>query len=177
MNESADFRGTSAAFLAHRHDLQAFVLSMTRDPVLTEDILQDVWVKLAEAASQGTRIDHMHGWCRAVAKHAILRHWQRAGRERAADAEIIELIDGAFDRKRRDDDSWAHHLEALRGCLGALQAAARRLVEARYVRGLGAEEIATAEGSSYDAVMMRLTRLRQALKQCVVNRMADGDPA
>nr|MBA3710260.1 sigma-70 family RNA polymerase sigma factor [Planctomycetota bacterium] len=75
MGDTDHFRAASAEFLAHRHDLQAFLLSMTRDRPLAEDILQDVWVKLAQAVNEGTRVDNVPAWCRTVAKHAILRHW------------------------------------------------------------------------------------------------------
>ncbi|MBA2481891.1 MAG: sigma-70 family RNA polymerase sigma factor [Planctomycetes bacterium] len=172
MSPSDHFRTASAEFLAHRHDLQAFVLGMTRDHALAEDILQDAWVQLAQAIADGTIIDNVPGWCRTVAKHAILRHWKRAGRERAADAEVMDLLEQGFRERAPDDGSWTAHIEALRTCVSTMQSAVRRLVESRYLDGQRAEDIAAAEGSTYEAVMMRLSRARQALRHCVEKRLA-----
>ena len=113
----------SSEFLAGRHELMAFVYGLVRDPQAAEDIFQEVWIRLAEAAEQETVADPP--------------------------------------RKR-----------ALVDCVKGLPEKSRAVLELKYDRGLAGSEVATALGSTYDAVMRMLSRVRKVLVRCVEKKLA-----
>ncbi len=169
---AGDLREATAGFLANRHELMAFLLGLTRDPHVADDILQETWLHLERHFENGGRIDNLAAYCTTVAKHAVLRHWRRQGRERPFDERIVELLAGDF---AEDPPAWPERLDALRRCLGQLSAAHRSLLEQRYVSGRTNQAIAEGLRLGLDALNMRLLRLRQVLRRCVDQRLAEAE--
>lgn len=162
----------SSAFLAYRHDLQAYIRGMTGDPVLAEDILQDVWLALADASTKEQRIENLPAWCRSVAKHAILRHWRSSSRQRyVQDETILDLVADGFGSSLEDPDGTTARIAALQDCLGRLQDRGRRLLERRHLDGASPEAMAAEERTTVKALLMKLSRLRDSLRDCVTNRL------
>ncbi len=158
----------TTAFLTIHPDLAAFVLALTHDPHLTEDICQEAWVRLEQQITAGRSIENVAGYCRTIAKHAIMKHWQRQGRERPSGEKIIDLLADGFEAEPPDD---GERLGALRQCLQGLDEPARALLQQRYIDRRPAQSIAERIGVTLEALNMRLMRIRQALKQCVAKRL------
>jgi DNA-directed RNA polymerase specialized sigma24 family protein len=57
----------STRFVVERHYLMGFIYGMVRDLAAAEDILQEVWIRLAEAAERDEPIHDPAKWCRGVA--------------------------------------------------------------------------------------------------------------
>jgi RNA polymerase sigma-70 factor, ECF subfamily len=165
-------RRATVAFLAHRHELMAFSLGLTRDPHVAEDILQETWLHLERHIANGGSVEDVPAYCAAIAKNAVMRHWRKAGRERPLDSRIVELLATGFSD---EPAGWPDRLGALRRCLGTLSTPNRALLEERYVEGRSHQDIAERLRLSLDALAMRLMRLRQALKRCVAQRLAQAE--
>jgi RNA polymerase sigma-70 factor (ECF subfamily) len=165
-------RRATVAFLAHRHDLMAYSLGLTRDPDVAEDILQETWLHLERHVSNGGSIEDVPAYCAVIAKNAVIRHWRKAGRERPLDSRIVELLATGFSD---ESTGWPDRLGALRRCLGTLSAPNRAMLEERYVDGRSNQDIADRLRLSLDALAMRLMRVRQALKRCVSQRLAQAE--
>lgn len=161
----------SAQFLAHRHELMAFLMSLDPDPVLAEDILQETWLALAAELRLGRSIDNIPAWSRTVARRAWIRHRRAARRERPDDQAIARLLDRAFAAAPRGPELWAEHLSALRNCMQRLSEAARALLGGRYVEGLTVGELARRTSVNEAAVLMRLSRVRAGLRTCIERRV------
>ncbi|MFM2091424.1 MAG: hypothetical protein RLZZ127_1925, partial [Planctomycetota bacterium] len=145
-------------FLAHRHELMAYLLALDPDPILAEDILQEVWLHLAKEARLGRDIAHVPAWCRTVARHAWIRHRRVARRERPDDGAMAELIDRAFADQSRDGETWTLHLRALRACLDGIDRSTRRLLTRRYVDAADTRTLAEEFAAAEPTLLMRLSR-------------------
>jgi RNA polymerase sigma-70 factor (ECF subfamily) len=167
-----NLRQATVAFLAHRHELMAFSLGLTRDPHVAEDILQETWLHLERHIANGGSITNVAAYCAVIARNAIVRHWRDTGRERPLDAQIVDLLVTGF---THEPSGWPDRLAALRRCLGALSVANRALMDQRYVEGRSNQDIADRLRVSLDALAMRLMRVRQGLKRCVAQRLAQAE--
>ncbi len=169
-------RRLSGQFLANRHRLMAFITGLTRDPNLAEDILQETWMKLAEAAQKETVIEDPAGWCRTVAKNFVLMRWRKERSDKVVvDSRLVDLAERAFRERDPDADAWEDHRRALIACVKELPEGARRMLTLRYERNLPVTGVARELRKTADAVMMALSRLRRALAGCVQRRMTAPD--
>jgi RNA polymerase sigma-70 factor (ECF subfamily) len=57
-------------------------------------------------------------------------------------------------------------------CVKGLPEKSRQVLQLKYEEGLPGIEVAGRLGSTYDAVMRTLSRVRQALAKCVQKRLA-----
>lgn len=165
----------SARFLANRHELMAYLMSLDPDPVLAEDILQEVWLALAKEAAEGRLIHQLPAWCRAVGRHAWIKQRRAQRRERPDDAAVAELLDRAFAQEPREPEAWSQQLQALRSCLERLGAPARHLLQRRYVDDADTATLAGELAAAEETVLMRLSRVRGRLRQCVEGRLGGAD--
>jgi RNA polymerase sigma-70 factor (ECF subfamily) len=169
-------RQLSTGFMAERHALLGFIYGMVRDLAVAEDLLQEVWIRLAEAAERGTRIGDPAKWCRGVAKNLILHYWRaRRGAKVVADSELLDLAEQALNEH---PDPWADRRQALLECIDRLPAASKRLLEMKYDQGLSFAAMAGRLHRSVDSLKMALSRLRRALLECAERRLrlAESNP-
>jgi RNA polymerase sigma-70 factor, ECF subfamily len=154
----------AARYMAQRHALTAFIEGLVRDPAAAEDIFQEVWIRLAEAAEKGVEIDDLPRWCRGVARNLILHYW----RDRRGDREvtrIVEFVETAF--AENEGAVELDRRKALAGCIDRLPDHARDLLRMKYDQGRSIAEIGRILKRSLSGVMVSLTRLRHALSDCV----------
>lgn len=168
----ATLKDLSSRFLAGRRELMAFVFGLVRNAQVAEDIFQEVWIRLAEASESGTDIREPEKWCRGVARNLILHHWrEKRGAKVVADSRIIELAEKAFDEREaagRDPS----RKTVLAECVKSLPEKSRRVLKLKYDQSLPGIEVASELGSTYDAVMRTLSRIRQVLARCVEKKLA-----
>jgi RNA polymerase sigma-70 factor (ECF subfamily) len=158
----------AAEFMRQRHALTAFIEGLVRDPAAAEDIFQEVWIRLAEAAEKGTPIENLPRWCRGVAKNLILHHWRdRRSEKQVPDSRIADFVEKAFAEQEEMVEGWLARRTALARCLDQLPDHARDLLRMRYDQGRSMAEIGRALRRSLNGVMVSLSRLRHALSDCV----------
>jgi RNA polymerase sigma-70 factor (ECF subfamily) len=99
-------------------------------------------------------------WLIGVARHKLVDHWRRVGREERRFA-VAEA------RSDLVDDPWAHHLdtEAAYAALARLSAHQRAALSLRYLDGLPVAEVATFLGRSVHATETLLVRAKAALRR------------
>ncbi len=175
--ESEIIQRAAAEFIHDRHRLGAFVGVMLRDAYAADDVIQEVWVRLAAEVEKGTVIESQPAWCRGVAKNLILKHWRRQRDAKVfADSEVLEVflarVDQAFAETDDSGDLWERRQQALDDCVATLPEKSRRLLSLRYEGRVPVEEVARRVGQSFDAVTKALYRLRQALSDCVERKLS-----
>ena len=163
-------------FIADRRPLEAFIYGLLRDAQTAEDVLQEVWVRLAGEVQKGTRIENQAGWCRGVARYLVLRHWEKQRTAHVlADSALLELLlvraEQAFAEGDSAVDAWAERQKALDECVGALPERSFRLLHLKYNTRTQLTDIATTLGQSLAAVKKALFRLRGALLQCIERKL------
>jgi len=159
----------SARFVAERHYLMGFIYGMVRDLAAAEDILQEVWIRLAEAAERGESILEPGRWCRGVAKNLILHYWRDKRTAKViADSELLDIVEKAFEE---NEEPWLERRQALMKCIDGLPGKSKQLLRLKYDQGLSFADMAQRLRRSKDSLKMALHRVRQALVACVEKRL------
>lgn len=167
-------KALSARFMAERHALMGFIYSMVRDLAGTEDILQEVWIRLAEAAERGEVIAEPGKWCRGVAKNLILHYWRdKRTAKVVADSELLDLVEQAFNEQTKAADD---RRQVLMECIDRLPEKSKRLLQMKYEQGLSFAAMAERLQRSLDSLKMALCRVRQALLECAEKRLRVAEP-
>jgi len=171
--------GDKQAFgeLVRRHErrLRGFAACyvQSREDVL--EIVQDAFVNAFEHLA-GFDVDREFGpWLRVVCRNRIRNFYRDNARARAAgvtllDEAIEEQVAAQAPEAAPSEDA-AHRITALRVCIGKLRGTQQQLVELRYRQGVTVLAIAEKLKRSPTAVSMRLVRLRDALRKCMIRAL------
>lgn len=102
-------------------------------------------------------------WLIGVARHKLVDHWRRQGRERDADHSVDEPV-----------DEWDVHLDQLtaHATLAELGAHHRSALTLRYLDGLPVREVAACLGRTEGATEVLLVRAKAAFRARYDNGMA-----
>jgi RNA polymerase sigma-70 factor, ECF subfamily len=159
-------------FLANRHSLFAFIYGFVRHTHDAEDIFQEVWVRFSEALSRGTEMEDPAKWCRGTARNLILHYWRDRQRDKVVvDQELMELVEQSFAEQAVRQDYWLARQQALRECVEELPEHSKRLLRLKYDQGLPAQTVAEELLQSAAAVLMALSRVRRALRECARQKL------
>jgi len=174
---SDSIQQAAAEFIRDRHRLGAFVNGLLRDGHVAEDVIQEVWVRLAAEVEKGTAIENQPAWCRGVARNLILKHWRgQKSAKVVANSEVMEAflaqVERAFSESDDSADEWERRQQALDECVASLPEKSRRMLSLRYEARASVEEVASEVGQSFNAVTKALYRLRRALSDCVERKLS-----
>lgn len=166
-------RRLTMAWVGAQPAVAAFIASLVRSPVESEEVLQ----RTASAA-----VERFHGydqarpfvaWALGLARVEVMRHRDVAARRPSSlSPEAIEALLPAFERTAAEVPAMR---QALQDCLLTLRDRARRLLELHHVRQLDASGLAEIFGLTVDAVYAGLHRARTALRRCVERRLGLGE--
>lgn len=164
----------SSQLMAERHSLMGFIYGMVRDLAAAEDIFQEVWIRLAEAAERDEPIADPGRWCRGVARNLILHHWRSSRASRViVDSELLELVEQAMNESQ---DPWAERRHALMMCIDRLPQPSKELLRMKYDQGLSFAAMAQMLCRSIDSLKMALSRVRRVLQECAERRLRLTEP-
>jgi RNA polymerase sigma-70 factor (ECF subfamily) len=158
---------------AERARLVRLCARLTHDTAVAEDLAQETLLEGWRNAHKLTDPAGRERWLAAIARNVCLRWARRASLERARVAptsyllEVTDTADGYGELERRE-------LSALLGrALAQLPPSTRQALRERYFESRTHADIAGRLNLSEDAVAMRLTRGKQALKQLLASDFAD----
>lgn len=177
--ENEAIQRAAAEFIRDRHRLGAFVTGLLRDAHAAEDVIQEVWVRLAAEVGKGTRLENQPAWCRGVARNLVRKHWERQRTAKViADSRVLDLFLDRVEQAFAETDhpaaeNWLARQQALEECVAKLPGRSRRLLSLRYEARASMEKVALEMGQSFHAVTKALYRLRQALLDCVEKKLAE----
>jgi RNA polymerase sigma-70 factor (ECF subfamily) len=171
LNEAA------ARFIRDRHLLGAFVGGLIRDAHAAEDILQEIWVRLAAELQRGTWIENQTAWCRGVARNLVRQHWEKSRRfntpaQIASLDAFLDRVSQCFEATDSKTLYSASRLAALDQCVASLPERSRQLLTLKYTQNSDLQAIAIQTGQSFEAVKKSLFRIRAALHDCVRQKLA-----
>lgn len=157
-------------FLSQERDLRGFIGSLVRDPQAREDIFQETALSLWQSFGEFDASRSFGAWARGVAGNKIKQNWRAESRRPVSlPPEAVDAVREAFDRS--DNGDAAVREAALRLCLEKLPERARQALALKYESGQPAGVIASRLGSTVEAVHQMLSRLRNALADCVRRRL------
>lgn len=153
--------------------LTAFVMSSVRDRQHAEDIVQEVGAAVSANFTDIPENVSFNAWALAIARNHIHKRYRSDQRDKHLfKSDALEALAGAYDRLSDSSDDMR---SALDQCIDMLPERSRRIIELRYKQDKRVDGIAAMLGSSANAVSGVLFRVRQALKDCIEKRMAEGD--
>lgn len=171
--------GSEEAFTAlmrlHQAGVRAYLGRYVRDPETVRDLAQESFLNAYRNLS-GYRGDApLRIWLLAIARNQALMHLRQARRLRRETGSLGTTVAEWLTRQleSRPIESGDHELElsALRDCVQKLPETSAGLVSEYYMKGLSAPEIARRTGRKEGSVWVSLSRIRQALRQCVEGRL------
>jgi RNA polymerase sigma-70 factor, ECF subfamily len=150
-----------------------FILSLVPNRADAEDVLSDTTLVLWRKFGEFRPGSDFRAWAFEIASRRAKAYWESAQRRglRLSD-EFLETV--AAQASQAPDN---HHsmLEALDHCKQKLRLADQDLLQRRYQPGATAAAVAVAVGRSEMAVHKAISRIRQALLECVQKTMAQGE--
>ena len=148
---------------------------LTGNADVAEDLAQEALLEAWRSRDALRNPDARRQWLAGIARNVCRRWWQRQGRERVHSApaswdaegqDPTETVDPGMDLER-------HELATLLDrAMALLPTGTRQALIARYVEERPYAEIAARLGLSDDAVSMRLTRGKLALRRILVTDLA-----
>jgi len=158
--------------LRHLYDLTApklfgIILRIQRDRSLAEDLLQDVYLKIWQAAaSYAPETGAPLPWLCAIARNRAIDAVRRRGEVQGPVSEdgedwVERLVDP------RDSEGAILGREALLACLGRLDPTQRDCVVLAYCEGLSREELAQRYDRPVNTIKTWLHRTLASLKGCL----------
>ncbi len=158
-------------FLKHQDGVRAFLGSVVRDRAAADDLFQEVSLALFESFAHYDPARPFGAWARGIAVKKVLQGREKSRRiPLAFSPQAIEAVLGAYDRTEPTGPDPAD----LRDCVSKLPPRSQNLLALRYERSLKLGEIAKEVGGTLDAVHKTLSRIREALQECLQRRIQEG---
>ncbi len=149
--------------------LTVYLRSLVRDEATIDDLFQETmvvaWRRLDECD-----LDRPFGpWLRGIASRLVMAHYRMKKQQPVLLHEgVLNLLDHQFEGiNSRSGDTWDEKVVALGDCLEALPVKQKQVVDARYLDGLPASQVADRFQISLEACKKRLQRARTMLADCL----------
>jgi RNA polymerase sigma-70 factor (ECF subfamily) len=159
----------------HQSPIRAFLGRVLRVPETVDDVAQDTFLGAYRTLASYDARRSFRSWLFGIAKNLACKHLRGEARRHAREsdyfqAQIAEWASEVANADRVEDA--VTRLTALRQCMEALPTPSARLIRQHYFDNLSAADIGKRLGRSENAVRILLFRIRQGLRDCVVNRHA-----
>ncbi|MCT4601338.1 MAG: RNA polymerase sigma factor SigZ [Marinifilum sp.] len=149
---------------AYHKQLFSFIQKRVSNPVLAEDILQEVFIKIhskIDTLQEGKKIK---AWLFQITRNTIIDHYRRSIKNEDANAQVLEL----------EDENDAQAMADIQSCIvpmiKSLPEDYRDALLLSELNGLSQKELSEKLQISYSAAKSRIQRgrsmLKEALSQC-----------
>ena len=163
---------------AYQSRVRVFLGGYVRDPQTADDLAQETFMQAFKSIERYNSEVPLHLWLFGIGRNLVLAHfrkeknrqvrenkWGTAWEAIAMDL-ATEITEGMADKRAR----------ALRECLDELPPTSARLVREFYWEERRGETLAQQLGVTVNAVRHRLSRIREALRDCVARRIEAWAP-
>ncbi len=165
---SGDRAAFSKLYDATSAKLFGVILRILKDRARSEDLLQDVYLKIWQRADTFDRdIASPITWMATIARNAAIDVVRKHARDlQASDADVTEVPDTVprADLVIEEKETW----QKLEYCLGALEDEHREAVKLAYLNGHSRDEISAQLRIPVGTVKTWLHRSLKKLKECLV---------
>jgi RNA polymerase sigma-70 factor (ECF subfamily) len=148
-------------------DVYGYLASRCGSATVAEDLTSETFLAAVDAVRRGAVPDLTVAWLIGVARHKLVDHWRRQGREREREHDAA--------RPAHDPvDQWDVHLDQLvaHATLAELGPHHRSALTLRYLDGLPVREVAACLGRTEGATEVLLVRAKAAFRARYENGMA-----
>jgi len=146
---------------ALHHRLRAFILRRVGDETVTEDLLQDVFLKIHTRIHTLQDNQRLEGWVYQIARNTIIDHYRRA-------RPLTDLNDNLPLPTAEDPDPAAALALSLREIVVSLPEPYRQALVLTEFEGLSQAQLAERLGISLSGAKSRVQRARQKVKDALL---------
>ena len=146
----------TSAWQTVESELKAFVYKRVKDKALTDDIVQDVFVKMYTHIDQVKDTEKITAWIYQITRNIIVDHFRRQSKP-------IILADIESDSEQHDLNDCVS--SCLKEMLQTLPEKYREAIELTEFHNLSQLQLAERLGISYSGTKSRVQRARQMLKE------------
>ena len=163
--------------LAKQHEamLLAYILSLVADHKLAEDVAQQSFLIAYRKIGTLKNPEAFPAWLRGIARLEALAAMRRRNREFPVEPEVLQQLDEAYRcfEEQRPTESWEERFHLVEECYGRLPEALQTVCRLHYSEGQKAWQIAENLTVNMAAVLKRLERARNALRDCVRSKLVN----
>lgn len=153
-----------------QQELRSFIAYLMTGADGAPDVLQEVNLLLWEKRRQFKPGTNFRAWSFKVARYMVLGH-QRKLRKQGLLLFEPDVIERLADEWQQSSTEYPNKLAALQTCFEKLPDEDQTLLRARYSGHGQLEQLASSSERSSSGLRARIFRLRQALKQCILNEL------
>jgi RNA polymerase sigma-70 factor (ECF subfamily) len=162
------------ALIAHQNALYAYLLTLVPSREVAMDLLQDTCVKLWSKANDFVPGSNFLAWACRIAYFTVLAYRRDRARERTFfDNSVLEQL---AEVSQEQAEKSPRRAVALDECLNTLSPQQRKLILERYGPDGSVARLAADSGRSARGLAVTLHRIRQALLDCVENKLRSEGP-
>src|SRR5438105_14724861 len=153
---------TEQVWEAFHAPLQQFIRTRVSDESTTEDILQDVFLKIHQRIETLKDVKKLEGWVYQITRNAIIDYY-RSKEQHKTSLDTPEVLELAEDLP--DDDVITDLFPAVRAMVRSLPEQDRQALVLTEYQGLTQKEYGERLGLSFSGAKSRVQRAREKLKQ------------
>ncbi len=151
--------------------LMAYFLSSTGNPIVAEDLCQDVFIAALKGKDRFDTTRSFGAWLRGIARNVLLMHYRNAGKAPLQLGDkLMHVLDELAEEFEQEDfaaDMGEEAVHGLRCCMKSLSERARTLLSLKYGKHMRSKEIGEHMDMKPTAVDMAISRSRKTLKDCM----------
>ena len=156
----------------HERSLRAFVMAMTCDWNDTDDIVQEVRIRLWQQFDEFDHDKDFGRWSRTIAKYQIMTLREKSSRNRMLF--VPEYFDAISAAVEHSPEELQNRQEALDNCLKKLPVKKRATLLSCYQGDKTMRVLATENDVTYNAFRHTVIRIRKWLARCVETTMSSS---
>jgi RNA polymerase sigma-70 factor, ECF subfamily len=167
-----EFANGERAILKNLDALYGFAMSLTRNPVDAEDLVQEACLRAIKGMTQNGLKSDPKVWLFTILRNVWINQWRRRakgpefiflGKTRGSDVPLQESLAEEGDRPEEQFDRNVAS-DKIRLAISGLPEVFREVVVLRYFEGLSYRQIAAILGCPAGTVMSRLNRAKAELR-------------
>jgi len=151
-------------FERHHRSVYQYCLQLTRSPAVSEDLVQDVFLKLLQKASSFRGDGSCRAWIFHIARNVAFDYLRRAERRTTVDDADDENLEALVDHRSTEQVAAAEqNLNLVARALAEIPAAAREVIWLGRFVFEDYDDLARALGCTVSAARVRMHRAMQQL--------------
>lgn len=148
-----------------------YLRRMLASPESSEDVLQNVWIKILRGITTLREPEAFRTWIYRIAHTEALMWLRKHGQ--ALELERMEVATAAMEQEEEDStvaDEDINDAQSIHAAVGELSPAQREVLVLRYLEDLSYDEIASVTGIGVGTVRSRLHYAKRSLKKVMEDR-------
>ena len=167
---AGDLEAFSSLIEAHQTAVCACLAVRLNDPHQVEDLAQETFLTAYRNLGTFDSEKSFGPWLRGIAMNLLRNYWRKKRPNPVGGhAELDIMVDHEIALTTAQENS--DKLDHMRDCIQGVQSDARMMVDLRYIEGLSISQICERLNRKHSAVTMKLSRIRQLLRECIVGKM------